>query len=141
MTSAWRPTFSGSARMILPSAAPTGSSAVAWLLSRTAMNRPSASAAPNPRRRHPQPAANRVASVRSPGRIHRDAGLAQDRDVAARGPLGHLQLRRELAAGDAGLVLQQLEGPQGPPGGAQVGVHTSQANQEADRPERRLSSG
>jgi len=52
-------------------------------------------------------------------------GLAQDRDVAARGPFGHVQLRGELAAGDAGLGLQQLEGPERPPGGAQVGFHDS----------------
>jgi hypothetical protein len=53
------------------------------------------------------------------------AGLAQDRDVAARGPLGHVELRRELAAGDARLGLQQFEGPKRPCRGAQVGIHVS----------------
>jgi hypothetical protein len=55
------------------------------------------------------PPAEPVAAIGSPGRLHRDTGLAQDRDVAARGPFGHLQLRRELAGGDAGLGLQQLQ--------------------------------
>src|SRR5690348_10441563 len=76
-------------------------------------------------RRQPDAAANPVAAVGSPGRVHGDAGLAQDRDVAARGPFGHLQLCRELAAGDAGLGLQQLEGPKRPRGGAQVNFHNS----------------
>jgi hypothetical protein len=33
------------------------------------------------------------------------------------------ELRRELAAGDAGLGLQQLQGPKRPPGAAQVCFH------------------
>jgi pimeloyl-ACP methyl ester carboxylesterase len=50
MVAAGLPTFSGSARMILLRAAPTGSSAsaAAWLPSSTAMTRPSASVAAIP---------------------------------------------------------------------------------------------
>jgi hypothetical protein len=76
-------------------------------------------------RRQPDPAAEPVAPVGSPGRLHRDVGLPQDREVAARGPFGYAQLPCELAGGDAGLGLQQLEGPERSPGGAQVGFHGS----------------
>ncbi len=41
----------------------------------------------------------------------------KDRDVAARGAFGHAELRCELGGGDAGLGLQQFEGPKRPPGG------------------------
>ena len=75
--------------------------------------------------RQPDAPAEPVAAIWSPGRLHGDVGLAQDRDVAARGSFGHVQLRRELAAGDARLGLQQLQGPKRPPGGAQVGFHES----------------
>jgi len=76
-------------------------------------------------RRQPDAAASPVAAVGPPGGLHRDAGLAQDRDVAARGALGHAELRRELAGGDAGLALQQLEGPERAASGTQFGFHHS----------------
>jgi hypothetical protein len=76
-------------------------------------------------RRQPDAPAEPVAAVGPPARFDGDAGLAQDRDVAARGALGHVELRRELGAGDAGLGLQQLEGPKCPRGGAQVGIQDS----------------
>ena len=61
-------------------------------------------------RRQPDATADPVAAVGPAGRLHGDAGLAQNRDVAACGPFGHVQLHRELAGGDAGLGLQQLKG-------------------------------
>src|SRR3984957_1788004 len=76
-------------------------------------------------RRAPGGAAEPVAAEGSGGRLHGDLGLAQDRDVAARGAFGHAQLGRHLGGGDAGLRLQQLEGPERPRGGAQVGFHPS----------------
>src|SRR6266700_1168422 len=76
-------------------------------------------------RRQPDAAAEPVAAVGSPGGLHGDIGLAQARAVAARGPFGHIQLRRELGGGDAGLGLQQLQHPQCPRGGAQAGFHHS----------------
>ena len=39
-------------------------------------------------RRQPRPAAEPVPAIGAPDRVHRDAGLAEDRDVAARGPFG-----------------------------------------------------
>jgi len=76
-------------------------------------------------RRQPEAPADSVAAVAPPDRLHGDAGLAQDRDVAACGPFGNIQLHPELGGGDAGLGLQQLESPQRSPGGTQVGFHGS----------------
>lgn len=39
-------------------------------------------------RRKPRPPPEPVPAVGAPGRLHRDAGLAEDRDVAARGAFG-----------------------------------------------------
>ena len=76
-------------------------------------------------RRQPDAPAEPVTAVGSPGGLHGDAGLAQDRDVAARGASGHAELRCELGGGDAGLGLQQFEGLERPPGGAEAGFHVS----------------
>jgi hypothetical protein len=76
-------------------------------------------------RRQPDPPAEAVAAVGPADGLHRDAGLAQDRDVAARRPLGHVQLRRQLITGDAGLGLQQFQDAKRPAGGTQVSFHAS----------------
>jgi len=54
----------------------------------------------------PDAPAEAVAAVRPRGRLDRDVGLAQDRDIPARGAVGHPELRGELGSGDAGLGLQ-----------------------------------
>jgi hypothetical protein len=74
-------------------------------------------------RRQPEATADSVAAVGPPGRLHGDIGLAQDRDVAARGAFSHAELCRKLGGGHARLGLQQLEGPECPRGGAEAGFH------------------
>ncbi len=68
--------------------------------------------------RQPHPAAEPVAAVGPAHRLDRDAGLAQDRDVAAGGPVGDAESLGELVGGAARSVLQDLQGPQGPRGRA-----------------------
>ena len=92
--SACAATGSGSARTILPRALPTGSvgSPASWWPSSTAITRPSASAGAEHQRRQPDAAADPVTAVRPADRLDRDAGLAQDPDVAPGGPLGDAEL-------------------------------------------------
>ena len=74
-------------------------------------------------RRQPQAAADPVAAVGPADRLDRDAGLAQDADVPAGGPLGDAELAGEPVGGDARAALDQLEGQQRPCRGARVGLH------------------
>jgi hypothetical protein len=74
-------------------------------------------------RREPQAAADPVAAVGPADRFDRDAGLAQDADVPAGGPVRDAELAGQPAGGDARAALDQLEGEQGPGRGTRVGVH------------------
>ena len=86
------------------------------------MTRPSASVGAEHQRRQPQAAADAVAAVRPADGLDRDAGLAQDADVAPGGPLRDAELVGEPVRGDARAALDQLEGQQRPRGGARVGL-------------------
>ena len=123
--SAWAATGSGRARMILPSALPTGSvgSLASWWPSSTAMTRPSASVGAEHQRREPQAAADAVAAVGPAHGLDRDAGLAQDADVAPGGPLRDAELVGEPVRGDSRAALDQLERQQGPRRRADIWVH------------------
>jgi hypothetical protein len=61
-------------------------------------------------RRQPGPTAQPVSAARAAGRIHRNAGLAEDPDIAAGRPLGDAEPLRKLIGGRAGTVLEDLEG-------------------------------
>ena len=74
-------------------------------------------------RRQPDAATDPVAAVPAADRLDRDAGLAQDADVAAGGPLGDAELVGEPVGGDARAALHQLQGEQRPCGRAGVLVH------------------
>ena len=67
-------------------------------------------------------AAEPVPAVRATLGLHGHAGLAQHRDVAPGGPLGHAEGVRQPGRGDAGVVLEHLEAAQRPRGGVGV-VH------------------
>ena len=71
-------------------------------------------------RRQPQPAPQPVAAVGTARRLHRDVGLAQDRDVAPRGPLGDAEALGELGGGDPGAALEDVQRPQRPRGRADL---------------------
>ena len=82
-------------------------------------------------RRQPRPAPEPVSAVGASGRLDGDARLAEDPDVAARGPLRDAQPLGELVGRRARAGLEDLEGAQGPGGGAQIGRHTGRLG---DRP-------
>ena len=100
--------------MILPTAWPTGSVGSCARPSSTAITSPSASGRGEHQRRQPDPAADPVAAVLPPRRLHRDAGVAQVADVAADRPVGHPEPVGELLAADAGGVLHHLQHQQRP---------------------------
>ena len=87
-------------------------------------------------RRQPQAAADPVAAVRPADRLDRDAGLAQDGDVAAGGPLRDAELVGEPVRGDARAALHQLEGQQRPRRRARRRIVTGcLPDPEGERPE------
>ncbi len=67
--------------------------------------------------RKPQTPADAVATIRTADGLDRDAGLPQDGDVPARGTVGDAEFAGQPVAGDAGVVLQQLQAPQRASGG------------------------
>ena len=90
-------------------------------------------------RRQPQATADAVAAVGPTDGLDRDAGLAEDADVAPGGPLRDAELVGEPVGGDAGAALDQFEGQQRPCRGARVGLHKHlRLNPEVERPERTL---
>ena len=74
-----------------------------------------------PQRRRSDAAAEPVAALRATDRLHRDVGLAEDLDVPPRGPRGDAEPPAEALGGDAGGVLERLEGEQGAGGRAGLG--------------------
>lgn len=74
-------------------------------------------------RRQPQPAADLVAAVGAAHRVDRQPGLAQDRDVAPGGALGHPEPVAELLCGDPWDVLNGLKGEQCPGGRTDLVCH------------------
>ena len=70
--------------------------------------------------RQAQPAAQPVATVGAARRLHRDVGLAQDRDVAPRGPLGDAEALGELGGRDPGAALEDVQRPERPCGRADL---------------------
>lgn len=69
------------------------------------------------------------------GGLDGDAGLSEDPDVATRGPLRDTQPLGELARLHAGAGLEDLQGPQGACGGAEIGRHPSRLGRSRNEPE------
>ena len=124
--SAWAATGSGSARMILPSALPTGSvgSLGVVVTVEHGHDQTEGLGGAEHQRRKAQAAAEPVAAVRSADGLDRDAGLAQDADVAPGGPLRDAELVGEPVRGDARAALDEFEGQQRPRRRARVGLHS-----------------
>src|SRR5690606_41125156 len=93
------------------------------------------------------PAPDPVAAVATRRRLDRDVGLAQDRHVPARGPVGDAQPAPELGGRDARGVLDRGERAERPRGRAvAVEPHTRKPNvrtlpaRRTDRKSTRLNS-
>ena len=74
-------------------------------------------------RRQPQAVPDLIPAVGAADRLDRQLGLAQDRHVAAGGPLGDPEALAQAGGGDAGDVLDRLEGEQRAGGRAHVVRH------------------